>query len=101
MILRATTKKPRQVDFHRGSLSDLAVDADMAARLLHEAIDLAETKAGAMANLLSRKERLEHAAHCVFSHPAAGIAHTHHDVLAGADFEIHFAIFAIEDCVRR
>ena len=38
-----------QVDFNRGSFPDLAVDADMAPRLFHEAVNLAQAKAGALA----------------------------------------------------
>ncbi len=44
---------------HPGSFSKLAVDADLTARLTHEAIDLTEAEPGAFAVALCRKEGLE------------------------------------------
>ena len=46
------SKKARQIDLDRRALAHLAVDLDMAAGLLDEAINLAEPKAGAARRLL-------------------------------------------------
>ena len=51
--------RARQVDPDRRAVAGLAVDFHVAARLLDEAIDLAQAEAGALAGLLGREERLE------------------------------------------
>ena len=51
--------RARQVDPDRGALAGLAVDFDVAARLLDETIDLAQAEAGALAGLFGCEERLE------------------------------------------
>ena len=51
--------RARQVDPDRGALAGLAVDFDVAARLLDETINLAQAEAGALAGLFGREERLE------------------------------------------
>ena len=48
-----------QVIVDRGTLAELAVDADIAAGLPHKAVDLAQAKAGALARLLGREEGVE------------------------------------------
>ena len=48
-----------QVELHRRAVAHFAVDLDVAARLLHEAVDLRQPEAGALADVLGREERLE------------------------------------------
>ena len=53
------TFRARQVDPHGRALAGLAVDLDVAAGLLDEAVDHAEPEAGALALGLGGEERLE------------------------------------------
>jgi hypothetical protein len=48
-----------QIDLHSRAVADLAVDFDVAARLLHETADLRQSESGAMTDVLGRVERLE------------------------------------------
>ena len=52
--------RPRQVDLDRRAVAFLAVDLDVAARLLDEAEHHAEPEAGALADLLGGEEGIEH-----------------------------------------
>src|SRR5581483_3331645 len=48
-----------EIQLDARSVTDLAVDLGMAAGLLDEAVDHAETQPGALADLLGREERFE------------------------------------------
>src|SRR5205807_3236820 len=65
--------------------SRLAGNGDVAAALLHDAVDGSQAEAGAAAFALGREERLEDALHRLAVHPAAGVAHVQHDVGARLD----------------
>ena len=75
----------RQIDRNGGPASDLALDADLAARLVGEAENLAEAEAGALAHRLGGEERLERAVEHFGRHPAAGVGDADPDIVAGAD----------------
>ena len=51
--------QPRQINLDRRALAELAVDLDVAAGLLDEAIDLRQAKPGAVTDFLGGEERLE------------------------------------------
>ena len=86
----------RQVDFHRGAVADLAVNLDVAIRLLDEAEHHAQAEPGPPADLLATvvkkgsNTRLQ-----IFraaEMPATGIAHGEHDMPLPTDHvPIHVA----------
>jgi hypothetical protein len=57
-------------------------------RLLDEAIDHAEAKAGALAFRLGGEERLEHMLHDVWRDAAAGVADGEHHILPGLHIRV-------------
>src|SRR5574338_81701 len=75
----------RQVDGNGGAAPDLAFDPDLAARLVGEAKNLAEPKAGALAHRLGGEEGFERALLHFGAHPAAGIGDADLHIIAGAD----------------
>src|SRR3546814_5596905 len=81
-------------------MPDFAVDLDMPAGLLGEAVDHAEAEAGSLAVLLRRKERIEDAAEDLGRYPAAGIGNREHDVIARRHFGIFAGIEFVEILVR-
>src|SRR5262249_53551745 len=89
----------RQIELDRGALADLAVDLDMAAGLLDEAIDLAEAEARAASLGLGREERLEGARDDVRAPAAAGVADAAHAVLARGDLAVLRGIGVVEEGV--
>src|SRR3569833_1268219 len=50
----------RQVDGEARALADLAVDLNRTTGLVNEAVDLAQTEAGALADFLGREDRIEY-----------------------------------------
>ena len=73
----------RQVDLERRALAELAVDPDVAAALLDDAVDGREPEPGALAAVLRREERLEEpAAASLRVMPIAGVADREHHVRA-------------------
>ncbi len=64
-------------------MAHLAIDADLAAALLAEAVGHAETEPGALPFRLGREERLERAIEHLAPHAGAGAGHGQHHVLAG------------------
>src|SRR5262249_36513094 len=64
----------RQVDLDGRAVTFLAVDLDVAARLLDQPVDHAEAETGALADLLGGEERLEHLVHDGGGNAAAGVA---------------------------
>ena len=77
--------RARHIEPHHGAVADLGLDARMAARLLDEAIDHAQSEAGALAHVLGGEERLEGACQHVRRHPDAGVADRDHHVLPRLD----------------
>ena len=73
----------RQVDLGGGALAGLRIHLHVAARLAHEAIDLAQAQAGAAAHVLGGEEGVEGLGQHLGRHAAAGVADGHHHVLAG------------------
>ena len=88
--------QPRQIDLHRRAGARLAVDLDMALRLLDEAIDLAEPEPGAFAGRFGGEKRIERARRHVGRHADAGIGDREHDILARLHFRILPAIGVVE-----
>ena len=64
-------------------MADPAFDADMAARLLCEAVHHGESESGALANRLGRKEGVEHFDQDFRRHAGAGVGDRNGDVVAG------------------
>src|SRR5580704_4081001 len=56
---RLIADQPRQIDFDRRALAEFAVDLYVTARLLDEAIDLAQAESGSLAGWFCGEERLE------------------------------------------
>ncbi len=94
--LRGECMQPRQVDLDRRAQPDLAVDLDVAARLLDEAVDLGQAKPGAVADLLGREERLEGARDRLPAHADAAVGDCGHDILAGHDLGLGGGVDVIE-----
>jgi hypothetical protein len=76
------TPVPRKINLHGRALAGLAVDFHVTGRLPDEAIDLAEAKTRALADILGREERLERLLQGGFIHACAGVGYRDHDVLA-------------------
>src|SRR4051812_15830203 len=74
LLAGGAADQPRQVKLHRGAPARLAVDLDVAARLLDEAVDLREAEPGALADPLGREERLERAVDDALRHTGSGVA---------------------------
>src|SRR5690348_7385070 len=74
-------QKPRQIEPHRRAMALLAVEPHMSARLLDEAVHLAEAKAGALSNVLRGVEWLEGVRLDLARHARAGVADRHDDIL--------------------
>src|SRR4051794_7009398 len=80
----AGLRRPWEQQPHRRPLSRRAVDLDAAARLLREAIDHAETEAGALAALLGGEERLEHLVADLRRHAGPSVGDGYDDEVAFA-----------------
>ena len=65
----------------------------MAPRLFGKAIDHGQAKAGALAHVLGRKERLEHLFQGFRIHARAGIGHRQHQIFAGPYVPMRPCIF--------
>src|SRR5207248_11557166 len=88
----------RQVEPHGGSVPELAVELDMAARLLHEAVDHAQAEPAAGAGPLRGVEWLEGALPHLLCHPGAGIRDRQRYVSAGRDLAIGGCEILVDDC---
>ena len=73
----------RQEDGESGALARRALDRDVPAALLHDAVDRGQAEAGALAGLLGGEEGLEDPRLRRHVHADAGVAHGEHDVGAG------------------
>jgi hypothetical protein len=74
----------------------LAVDVDVAARLLHEAEHHAEAEPGALARLLGGEERLEHAGEHLRRHADATVADLDHHIGTGRHLDMFGGIILVE-----
>ena len=74
-----------KVDLERRAVPGLAVDPDVPAALLDDAVHGRQPEPGALAGRLGREERLERVLRTVGVHAAAGVAHREHHVLARRD----------------
>src|SRR5579862_5936033 len=74
----------------------LAVDLQMAARLLYEAVDLAQTQPGSLPGRLRRKERLDRAIDNIALHSAASIAYGQKHILTRRNVGVVAAVGVIE-----
>ena len=79
----------------------LAVDLDVPARLLDEAVDHAEAEAGALADLLGREERLEGAVDDLGRHAGRPIGDEQGNVVAGCYLDIVPCVLLVETDVGR
>src|SRR5262249_33953467 len=87
-LLRLT--RARQIQLDRGAVSLLAVDIDVSTRLLDETVDHPE--AGALADPLGGKERIEDLVADARGNAAAGIAHRDHHIVAGTNLGVGTAV---------
>ena len=90
------SRRARQVHLDRGAVAFLAVDLDVPARLLDEAEHHAQTKAGALADLLGGEEGIEHLFQVCGRDPGAGVAHGNHDIVADRDLAVHARVAFVE-----
>ena len=92
---------PRQIEFRGRSLSDPAVDADVAARLLDEAIDHAQAQTAALPHLLRRKERLERPFYDFGRHACSRVGDREQHVLSRRHFLVLLGVILIEQGIAR
>src|SRR5229473_652221 len=78
----------RQVQFDRCSASRLAIDDAAAAETRDEAIHLRQSKAGSLARLLGREERVEGLVADLRRHPGSGVADRDRDIVPGRDARV-------------
>src|SRR5205085_9123103 len=71
----------RQIDFYRRTMAKLAIDFQMTRRLAYETVDLAESKSGALAAFLGRKERVDRPVHSRRVHSGSRVGDGDHHVL--------------------
>src|SRR6476619_1012984 len=90
-----------EVDLHGRSVVYLAIDLDVAARLFHEPIDLAQSQAGSLSEFLCSEERLEGAVQDIGRHTAPGVADADQHVLARGELGIDAAISLVNKNIRR
>ncbi len=94
------TRRPavvaREIELDRRPVPRLAIEGDVAARLLDEAIDLAEAETGAAADILGGEERLEGARHRLLRHARARVTDGDIGVLAGNDLAVGGGIGLVE-----
>jgi hypothetical protein len=74
----------RQEDGDQGAPANLAVEADVTAGLLDEAVDDAEPEPGPLARLLGREERFEDVLGDVAAYSDSGIGNRQRDIMLGA-----------------
>jgi hypothetical protein len=95
-LLGSGDGEARQTHFDRAALTGLAVDLDVAAGLLDEAVDLAEPKPGALPGLFGGEERLEGALADRLGHSRAGVGDGDLHVLPRTHVGILAAIGVVE-----
>src|SRR5439155_18376824 len=78
-----------QIDTEGRAVTGFANDGDVAARLLDEAEDHAETETSALAFLFGGEEGLENAAEELRLHPRTGVVDFDEDVLSGRYRPVH------------
>ena len=88
--------RARQVHLDRRAVAFLAVDLDVAARLLDEAEHHAEPEAGALADLLGGEEGIEHPLDEGGGDAGAGVAHGDHHIIARRDLAVHAGVVFVE-----
>ena len=86
----------RQENAHARSLPGLAVNLNVPARLLDEAVDHAQAEPGAGAGRLGGEERLERAPAHLFRHARSGVGDRDQDIMPGADIRIRLRIVGVE-----
>jgi hypothetical protein len=59
IVVSISDSGARQIELHGRPLSDFALEPDMAARLPHEAVDLAKPQTRAVSDILGSKKRFE------------------------------------------
>ena len=80
-------------------MADLAIDADVAFRLLDEAVDHRKSKPGAHRSALGGEERLEHLAQVLRRDARPGIGDREQGILAGRHVAKLPAIGLVERCI--
>src|SRR5216117_3332814 len=85
-----------QVHLGRGPLPDLAVEVEVSAVLLHEAVGHRHAEAGADSHGLGREERLEHPGQGLRVHAHAGVAQRDADVGSRLDPGVEGTIRRVE-----
>ena len=91
----------RQIELDRGALTDLAVNRDVPARLLDEAIDHGQAQPAAAAVGLGGKEGIERPCDDFGRHAGDGVADRHQHILAGLHVGVGGGIGPVEMGIRR
>src|ERR1700676_1945104 len=86
----------REIEFDGRAFANFAVNFDVAARLLGETVDLGQTQAGPVPNILSCEERIEGFRQHVRRHPTSTICNSDHDVLTRYDLDLTCRIALVE-----
>ena len=100
LILRNRCMDAREIEFDRRSFPYFAVYFDMPARLFRKTVDLGQTEAGTVSDVLCREERIEGLRQHLRGHPASTIGNGDHHVLAGHHLDLTHGIAFIEIDVR-
>ena len=91
-------RRPGQIDLNRCAFSNAGFDPHSSTRLLCKAEDLAQSQAGALADLFGCEKWLEGFCQNFFCHSRAGVGDRNHDVVTSRRF---FRLFGRSDfCVR-
>ena len=85
-----------KVNLEGRSLSRLAIDPNVTARLPDYAVDGRKPKPGAFARTLSSEKGIEDARHHLMAHACPGVAYRKHDVLARSHSHVASGICIIE-----
>src|SRR6185437_13735903 len=86
----------RQINLERRALAFLAVEFDMAARLLDETVNHRKPEAGAFADLFGGEERLEYFLLDGRGNSGPGVAHREHNVRARHHLAVSAGVFLVE-----
>ena len=86
----------RKIDLDAGAMAILAIDLDVAARLLDESVHHAQAEAGSLANFLGGEERIKHLVEYGRRDAGPGVADRDHRVGSRGDFAVSFGIGFVE-----
>ena len=94
------TLRHRKQDRHGGPEPHLAVNPDVTAALLHDAVAGGEAQAGALSLALGREDRFEEVRTDVVGHAGPGVRNGQGHIVAGSHFRMGRAVFVADVQIR-